>query len=116
MWVQVSPRHATLVTLLVFGKRFVGYELGASVLVSVRTLFLGMFGCDNSRDVVQCQSILVSECQLGYRLPIGVFLLNNLEPVAPRVCAVTARGARSSASPLRSVDDSRRTRLLVCGR
>lgn len=109
--------HPALVALFVFGERFAGpNEFGTSVLVSIGALFLGMFGRNNSRNIIQCQGILIAKGQFSYCFAIGVLLFDNLKSMAPRVCAITARRSRPCTSPLRSVDYARRTRFFVCGR
>jgi hypothetical protein len=91
---------------VVSGHRFYPTDkLCAGMLVCIGSLLLGLLGRNDAWNIVQRQSILCTECQIGDSIAIRISFLNDLESRTPWIRSIVTGGSWSGTSSLRAIND-----------
>jgi hypothetical protein len=78
----------------------------ASVFVCIWSLLLGLLSGNDTRDIIQRQSILCTKCQVGDGVAIRISFFHNLESRTSGIRSIVAGGSWSGTSSLGAINNS----------
>src|SRR4051794_4268659 len=83
-----------------------------AVSVGIWPLLSCLFCCNNTRDIIEHEGVLIAKCKFWYCLAVGVLVFNDLKSMVSRVRAIRPSGSGSSAPAFGAINDPRCPRLL----